>query len=271
MEFEIRNMKSLKTTLIAWPVVTAVTIGLCCLTQLVGGWFGIELKEQANLTAMREMFARAFESWRVFGFCALNIALILVICPILEEAVFRWLLYKKVSQWLGRSAFGQPGSDAHSLSLAPRPHDSAPDNESTNRRIDESTNFQLATAEDNKRTTTREPTAVPPSTSNLQPVLQPSTSNLQPVLQPSTSNLQPVLQPSTSNLQPALVALVASALFSAAHYVLAPWPDNAFFALFFFGFAQCWLYQKTERLWCVVLNHALFNLTNLVLMFFVKV
>ena len=238
MEFEIRNMKSLKTTLIAWPVVTAVTIGLCCLTQLVGGWFGIELKEQANLTAMREMFARAFESWRVFGFCALNIALILVICPILEEAVFRWLLYKKVSQWLGRSAFGQPGSDAHSLSLAPRPHDSAPDNESTNRRIDESTNFQLATAEDNKRTTTREPTAVPPS---------------------------------TSNLQPALVALVASALFSAAHYVLAPWPDNAFFALFFFGFAQCWLYQKTERLWCVVLNHALFNLTNLVLMFFVKV
>ena len=249
MEFEIRNMKSLKTTLIAWPVVTAVTIGLCCLTQLVGGWFGIELKEQANLTAMREMFARAFESWRVFGFCALNIALILVICPILEEAVFRWLLYKKVSQWLGRSAFGQPGSDAHSLSLAPRPHDSAPDNESTNRRIDESTNFQLATAEDNKRTTTREPTAVPPS----------------------TSNLQPVLQPSTSNLQPALVALVASALFSAAHYVLAPWPDNAFFALFFFGFAQCWLYQKTERLWCVVLNHALFNLTNLVLMFFVKV
>ena len=46
-----------------------------------------------------------------------------------------------------------------------------------------------------------------------------------------------------------------------------PWPNNAFIALFFFGMAQCWLYRKTDRLWAPMLNHALFNLTNLVLLF----
>ncbi len=62
-------------------------------------------------------------------------------------------------------------------------------------------------------------------------------------------------------------AVVSSALFSAAHYLAQPWPDAAFIALFFFGLAQCWLYQKTSRLWCAILNHGLFNLTNLVLLF----
>ena len=63
-------------------------------------------------------------------------------------------------------------------------------------------------------------------------------------------------------------AIVASAaIFSAAHYIFQPWPDAAFIALFFFGLAQCWLYKKTGRLWCAILNHALFNLTNLVLLF----
>lgn len=63
----------------------------------------------------------------------------------------------------------------------------------------------------------------------------------------------------------------SSALFSAAHYLAQPWPDAAFLALFFFGLAQCWLYRKTERLWCPMLNHALFNLTNLVLLFVLPV
>ena len=58
-----------------------------------------------------------------------------------------------------------------------------------------------------------------------------------------------------------------SLLFSAAHYIQQPWPDAAFLALFFFGAAQCWLYRKTGRLWCAMLNHALFNATNLVLLF----
>ena len=66
---------------------------------------------------------------------------------------------------------------------------------------------------------------------------------------------------------PAAGAVVSSALFSAAHYLAQPFPDSAFLALFFFGLAQCWLYRKTDRLWCAVLNHGLFNLTNLVLLF----
>lgn len=61
------------------------------------------------------------------------------------------------------------------------------------------------------------------------------------------------------------LALFASALFSAAHYITQPFPDAAFIALLFFGFAQCWLYLRTDRLWCPMLNHALFNLTNTVL------
>ena len=64
-----------------------------------------------------------------------------------------------------------------------------------------------------------------------------------------------------------LTAAGSSILFSAAHYLAQPWPDAAFIALFFFGLAQCWLYKKTGRLWCAILNHGLFNLTNLVLLF----
>lgn len=71
-------------------------------------------------------------------------------------------------------------------------------------------------------------------------------------------------------LWPLLVALASSALFSAAHYLQLPWPDNAFVALFFFGLAQCWLYRRAGKwydIWCPMLNHALFNLLNLVLLF----
>jgi len=65
------------------------------------------------------------------------------------------------------------------------------------------------------------------------------------------------------------IAAASAVLFSAAHYLAQPFPDAAFIALAFFGFAQCWLYRKTDRLWCPMLNHALFNLTNLVLLFVV--
>ena len=64
-----------------------------------------------------------------------------------------------------------------------------------------------------------------------------------------------------------LTAVGSSILFSAAHYLFQPWPDAAFIALFFFGLAQCWLYRKTGHLWCAILNHGLFNLTNLILLF----
>ena len=63
------------------------------------------------------------------------------------------------------------------------------------------------------------------------------------------------------------IIFFSSLLFSAAHYIAQPWPDAAFLALFFFGAAQCALYRKTGRIWCAMLNHALFNLTNLVLLF----
>jgi len=65
------------------------------------------------------------------------------------------------------------------------------------------------------------------------------------------------------------IAAFSAILFSAAHYIFQPFPDAAFVALAFFGFAQCWLYRKTDRLWCPMLNHALFNLTNLVLLFII--
>jgi len=65
------------------------------------------------------------------------------------------------------------------------------------------------------------------------------------------------------------IAVASAVLFSAAHYLAQPFPDAAFIALAFFGFAQCWLYRRTGRLWCPMLNHALFNLTNLILLFIV--
>ena len=63
-------------------------------------------------------------------------------------------------------------------------------------------------------------------------------------------------------------ATASSLAFSAAHYIAQPFPDAAFIALFFFGLAQCWLYHKTGRIWCAMLNHGLFNLTNMILLFF---
>lgn len=148
-------MNNLKFTLKAWPVIAGATIGLCYLTQLVAGWFGIVLPDQANLDLVRRC-----AGWN-WGFAFLCVQ-ILVIMPAIEECLFRL-----PTRWLR--------------------HWSA--------------------------------------------------------------------------------AIVFSALFSAAHYVFQPWPDAAFLALFFFGLAQCRLYRRSNRLWCPILNHALFNLTNLVLLF----
>ena len=80
-------------------------------------------------------------------------------------------------------------------------------------------------------------------------------------------------------------AVAISAFFSFCHYIY--WPalyakltgaesaspvliplSNAFIALFFCGLAWCWLYRRTGRLWCTMLSHSLFNLTNLVLAIF---
>lgn len=66
-----------------------------------------------------------------------------------------------------------------------------------------------------------------------------------------------------------VAAVVTAVLFSAAHYIWQPFPDTAFIALFFFGLAQCWLYRRTQSLLCAILNHGLFNLVNLILIFLV--
>ena len=166
-------MSNLKFTLKAWPVIAAATIGLCFLTQGVAKLFGIDLPDQQNIEVVRSWLTHAFESLRHFLNCTLLLAQVLVLLPVIEEFVFRWLL------------------------------------------------FMLPVRKSEKRTA-----RVP-------------------------------------------ILMLSSVLFSAAHYIAQPFPDSAFIALFFFGLAQCWLYRKTDRIWCPMLNHALFNLTNIVLMFVV--
>ena len=166
--YNIRNMSgNLKTTLKAWPVVTALTVGLCYLTQLVAGWIGIELPDQANLDLVRRHIG-----WnKIF---ILLCAQVLLIMPAIEEFLFRWLAFMMPARIASKRPWGKSAAD--------------------------------------------------------------------------------------------ILCILSSVLFSAAHYLFQPWPDAAFIALFFFGLAQCWLYRKTDRIWCPMLNHFLFNLTNLVLL-----
>ena len=182
-------MSSLKLTLKAWPVIAIATIGLCFLTQLVAGWFGVDLDEQTTVRQMREMGLYTWRLFRQSGVAELfrheasykfliNIPLVVVAAPVLEELLFRWLMVRLPS---GRKAFSE---DVGKRLLA--------------------------------------------------------------------------------------CAIISSTLFSLAHYLQMPNKNNAFLALFFFGLAQCWLYRKTGHLWCAMLNHALFNLTNLVLLFVIS-
>ena len=174
--------ENLRRTLKAWPVIAAATIGLCFLTQSVAKLFGIDLPDQQNVDIVRQWMLHAFDSPRNFATCAFLFVQVLLLLPVLEEAVFRWLLFMLPARLAWKKA-GQP---------------------SENRQF-------------------------------------------------------------PGPLGYAFVA-VSSVLFSAAHYISQPFPDSAFIALFFFGLAQCWLYKKTDRIWCTMLNHALFNLTNVVLL-----
>ena len=194
-------MSSLKTTLKSWPIIAIATISLCFLTQLVAGWFGVDLKEQTVIEQMRQM---GIYTWRILtqeglatalkqeASCKflINIPLVLVIAPVFEELLFRGLLWRLPTRALGKRRKTEDG-------------------------IGQET-------EDGRRAWV-----------------------------------------------PAAGAVVSSALFSAAHYLQFPFPDDAFLALFFFGLAQCWLYTKTDRLWCAILNHSLFNFTNLILLFLI--
>lgn len=74
-----------------------------------------------------------------------------------------------------------------------------------------------------------------------------------------------------------VVAIVSSVLFTLAHnidfasignghgFALKP-ISSAFVSLFVVGLGWCWLYRHTRSLWCSMLSHFIFNLTNLVLL-----
>ena len=149
-------------------MITAATIGLCFLTQSGAKLFGIDLPDQQNVEVVRQWVLHSLDSLKCFMMCAFLLLQVVVLLPIIEEIIFRWVLVRLP--------------------------------------------IRIATK---------------------------------------------------------TLAVVSSALFSAAHYIDQPFPDAAFIALFFFGLAQCWLYAKTNRLWCPMMNHMLFNMTNLVLMFIV--
>ncbi len=189
-------------TLKAWPAVTAATIGLCYLTKTVAGWLGFDLPDQQSVELLRAYMIHAFDSPELFLTAALLVAQVVVLMPVVEEIVFRWLLFR-LPTWL----------------MA--------------RRVK---------ARDARQETGGTGEAGAPNSAIRQ------------------------FDYSTIRLFDYSIILFSSVLFASAHYVQQPWPDAAFLALFFFGAAQCWLYRRTGRLWCAMLNHALFNMTNLVLL-----
>ncbi len=157
-------------------MIAIATIGLCFVTQVVAKLVGIDLPDQQNVGAVRDIFLHAFDSSAHLAQCVTTVLMVLAIMPAVEETVFRWLFVMLPVRIMERREAGQPTY---------------------------------------------------------------------------------------------ILVFISSVLFSAAHYLQQPFPDTALVALFFFGIAQCWLYFKTDRLWCPMLNHALFNLTNMVLIFVV--
>ena len=160
--YNVVNMK-IKTTLLAWLAITAVTFAISWLTGAIAEAMDLQIQAQQTLGIVLNARGRVLVSLLVQ---------IIVVMPIAEEVVFRWLLWRLPTR-IFRGDFALPA------------------------------------------------------------------------------------------------AVVSSALFSAAHYIPkeAHFPDNAFIALFAFGLMQCELYRRTEALWCPMLQHMLFNATNIVLLF----
>ena len=232
--------ENLKRTLKAWPVIAAATIGLCFLTQAVAELFEVKLPDQPQVDIVRWSMIHAFDSARDFASCAFLLAQVLLLLPILEEAYFRYFLYRRSQLPICRRSL------LHALL---------------------------------------------PSLAIVAICLYVQHGSFGPVVQQSIAKEFHTIDPwgvfwlcvaafavveyllrtfamrLAAKLWPYLAVLLSSALFCAAHYISQRFPDSAFIALFFFGLAQCWLYAKTDRIWCPMLNHTLFNLTNLVLMF----
>ena len=223
---------NLRLTLKSWPVIALATIGLCYLTQTVAKWFGIELPDQANIEIVKR-----YAGWN-WNFALLCFQ-ILMLMPAFEEFYFRYFLYKRPRVDLtGRSILHALIPTVVILLLAacvplglfgPKPHD-----------------YVLS--------------EFPSGPWACYWLCVSALAFVEYSIRVFLGRL--IAKTSTWS-----IAVFSAILFSAAHYLAQPFPDSAFLALFFFGFAQCWLYRKTGHLWCAILNHGLFNLTNLVLLF----
>ena len=225
-------MSSLKLTLRSWPVIALATIGLCYLTQTVAKLFGIELPDQANIELVKR-----YAGWnKTF---ILLCAQVIILMPALEEFYFRRFLYRGPQEVLGRRSLlcALIPTVAILLLAACIP-------------------LRLFGPETYEHVLSKLP-------NGLWFYYWLGVSMLSSV----EYGIRVFLGRLIAKTSTWSIAVFSAILFSAAHYLAQPFPDSAFLALCFFGLAQCWLYKKTGHLWCAILNHGLFNLTNLVLLF----
>ena len=230
-------MSPLKTTLKAWPVVAAATIGLCLLTKTVAGLLGFDIPDQQNVDIVGKYLARAFDDVQSFKACALLLLQVLVIMPVVEEVYFRHFFYRQLQKPISKRGLAIALVPTASILVI----------------------GWMIGAQNANGIASKLPTSHPLM---LFSAILFAIAVAEYVIRVFAGRL-------AAKTSPYLVIVISSALFSAAHYISQPFPDAAFIALFFFGLAQCWLYAKTDRLWCPMLNHFLFNLTNLVLLFVV--
>lgn len=232
-------MSKLLFTLKAWPMIAIATIGLCFVTELVAAGLGITLPEQANLNVVRNCLTHAFDNPRLFWASLLLLAQVIVIMPVVEEIYFRHFLFNRNNRQFSLSNLGCafiPSCVFAGIAIIL-------------------------------------PLTIPQARIQIEQATPNHTWLVYAILVTAFVVLEfairVLLGRAVAKTSRYSAAIFSSILFSAAHYISQPWPDTAFLALFIFGLAQCWLYVKTERLWCTMLNHALFNLTNLVLLFIV--
>ena len=96
----------LKTTLKAWPVVTAATVAVCYLTKTAAELCGIELPDQENITVVKQLVEHMFDSTRHFYACMRLFATVLFVMPAIEEFVFRYLLFRLPTRLMGDRPYG---------------------------------------------------------------------------------------------------------------------------------------------------------------------
>lgn len=85
-EFDIRRFKFFKA-LAAVVVFYLITIGISITETIILSNFRVELKQQDIVTHMANMSLNKF---------LIMIPVVIIFAPILEEFVFRWLLFKKI-------------------------------------------------------------------------------------------------------------------------------------------------------------------------------